>query len=317
MKIVFILILFLTFSNAKDLAPNFVYEASGLVTDIVSENNKIYVSTDASSVDIFDLKTQKLIKQIKVAQIKDFMGDVIDSKIYNVDILNSKILFTSQANKGYREIHLFVNNKLDTIINQKKKMFISKAKIVDENTIIFALLSNELFLYDVKNQKNIWKISVSASRFSDFVLNEKKSKVVVADESGDLQIIDIKKGEIIESLSGVNLDNVFSIDYKNNKIITAGQDRKSVVYDLNLNKNYFMRAEFLIYSSALSHSANLGAYSSDEDNNVLVFNTNNKKVLYKLTNNLMSVSSILFLNENEVFVTTDSNKFNYYKLGDK
>ena len=55
----------------------------------------------------------------------------------------------------------------------------------------------------------------------------------------------------------------------------------------------------------------------DENNNVTVFKTNTKSKLFKLTDNLMTLSAIIFINENEIFVTTDSNKFNYYNLTNK
>ncbi|MFW2331410.1 MAG: WD40 repeat domain-containing protein, partial [Nitrospinota bacterium] len=113
-----------------------------------------------------------------------------------------------------------------------------------------------------------------------------------------------------------NLDRVFQIDYKSDKIITAGQDGRCVVYNLKNGSNYFLREKnrFLIYGAGLSPSGDLAAYSSDENSNVTLFNTNTKSKIYRLTENLMSLSAILFITENELFVTTDSNKFNYYKL---
>ncbi len=321
----FLIISLLFFINiyAKDLTPTHVYTASGGVTDIVSSNGKIYVATQASSVDIFDLKTKELIQKIKVPQIKDFMGDVIDAKIYNVDIYKDKVLLTAQAPKGFREIHIYSAKKLETVITIEKKMFISKAKFINDDEILFSLLSNEMYLYNYKTKKIIWQLSVKPedatfnSTFADFALNEDKTIAVVADESGDLKIVDIKKSKVIKVLAGKNLDKVFKVDFKNNKIITAGQDGRCVVYNLGNNSDYFLREEpnwFLIYGAGLSPNANFGAYASDENNNVTVFDINTKAKLFKLTQNLMTLSSILFINKNEIFVTTDSKKFNYYNL---
>ena len=116
-----------------------------------------------------------------------------------------------------------------------------------------------------------------------------------------------------------NLDNVFKVDFKNNKIITAGQDGRCVFYNLSQNTDYYLKEKrwFLIYAAGLTPSGNKGAFSSDEENNVIVFDTITKKKLFKLENNLMTLSSILFINEDEIFVTTDSNKFNYYNLKGK
>ncbi len=311
--------------NAIDLIPTTIYEATGGVTDIVIDKNRIFVSTSTSSVDIFDLNDTKPIKSIKVPQIKDFMGDIIDTKIYNLDVYKDKVLLTSQGIKGFREINIYSNGTLETVISVKKKMFISKAKFINEDKILFSLLGNEMYLYDLKSKKIIWKIDVKPndavfnSTFSDFALNEDKTIAVVADESGDLKIVDINKGKVIKVLANKNLDKVFKVDYKNNKIITAGQDGRCVIYNTKTNKDYFLRKKdwFLIYGAGLSPSGKLGAFSSDENNNVTVFNTNTKSKLFKLTQNPMTLSSILFISEDEIFVTTDSNKFNYYNLKGK
>lgn len=322
-KILLVSVLVFINAYAKDLQPTFVYEASGGVTSIAEQDGKIYVATQASGVDIFDLKTKELINKIKVPQIKDFMGDIIDAKVYNVDVYKNKVLLTAQASKGFREIHIYEDGKMEIAISIEKRMFISKAMFIDDEHILFSLLGNEMFFYNFKTKKMIWHIEVRPddavfnSTFADFALSEDKSIAVVADESGDLKIVDIKKAKVIKVLADKNLDKVFKVDIKNNKIITAGQDGRCVVYDLKTNKDYFLREEpnwFLIYGAGLSPSAKLGAYASDEDNNVTVFNTKSKKKLFKLTQNIMTLSAILFINEDEIFVTTDSEKFNYYNL---
>lgn len=321
-RLILIFLLLLAGLNAKDLAPTYVYKANGGVTDIVASNNKIYVSTQASCVNVYDLATNELIQTITIPKIKDFMGDTIHAKVYNVDVFQDKILLTSQGSKGFREIHIYEKGKQYTAISIEEKLYIAKAKFVDANTIVFSLLGNQMYLYDLKENKVIWKINVKAkdadfnSTFADFTLNEARTLAVVADESGDLKIVDIQKGEVVKILADKNLDKVFKVDYKNNKIITAGQDGRCVVYDMKNNTDYFLREKhwFLIYGAGLSPSAKLGAFSSDEKNNVTVFNTDTQSKKYKLTDNIMTLTSILFINENEVFVTTDSSEFNYYIL---
>ncbi len=322
-KLFIILAVIVNLFAIQTVKPTFIFQASGGVTDLVTNNGKLYVATQASSVDIFDLKTKKLIKKIKVPQIKDFMGDTIDAKIYNVDVYHNKMIFTVQHTSGFRELYLWENNKLTKLISSEDKLYISKALFVDDNHILFCLLGNEMILYDIKAKKNIFRIDVKApdadfnSTFADVALNEDHTLAIVADESGDLKIVDLKAGKVIKILAGKNLDKVFKVDIKNNKIITAGQDGRCVVYDIKENSDYFLREEpnwFLIYAAGLSPSGRYGAYSSDENNNVTVFDTWMKSKLYKLTNNTMTLTSILFINENEIVVGTDSKKLNYYKL---
>ena len=320
-KIVLFLLVCLSLYSMQDIKPSYVYKASGGVTDIVVKNNKIYVATGAGSVDIFDMKTKKILKKIKVPQIKDFMGDDIDAKVYNTDIsANNDILLVVQAESGYRELYLYNKNNLKKLISEDDRLYISKALFLDNGDILFCTLGNTMYRFDPKTKKTLWTLEVKAvdaefnSTFADFVIDKDKKTAVVADESGDLKIVDIKTHTITKVLKDQNLDKVFKVDIKHNKIITAGQDRRCVVYDLNKNTAYHLDTSFLIYGAALSPSGNKGAYSSDEQNNVAVFDTNTKTKLYKLTQNLMTLTKILFISEDEVFVTTDSNKFNFYKL---
>jgi hypothetical protein len=320
---------FLYFFNtlviATTLQPSHTYTADGSVTDIISVDNKIFVSTSVGAINIFNLKTKKLMNTIKIPKTEDFMGDFTDTRIYNLDMYKNKLLVTTQAVKGYGEVFLYENEQLSKIVSATHKLMIRKSKFIKDNQIVLSTLGNEMHLYDYKQKKTIWNINIKReydtfnSRFSDFAINEKKDVIVVADESGDLKIVDVKKAKIIQYLKARNLDNVFNVDFKNNKIITAGKDGKCVFYDLDKDLDFYLKEKnwFLIYAAGLSPSGNRGAFSSDEKSNVTVFNTKTQTKLFKLTNNLMTLSSILFINENEIFITTNSNKFNYYNLKGK
>lgn len=314
---IFLISLFLIFtSNAKDLEPTNSLIASGAVTDMVIKNNHLYASTDASCVDIFDINTKELTNSIKISKIEDFMGDIIDAKIYSVDVLDDMILILSQGKKGGRNIFIYKDEKLQTIISDEKRFFIAKAKFIEKDKIIFSLLGNQLYLYDIKNKKKLYVEQISQSKFSDFDLNDDKSKIIIADESGILHQYETLTGNFIKNFENKNLDNVFQVDWKKDRILTAGQDRRAVVYNDIKNSAYYKQVNFLIYSCGLSPSSNLAGFASDEENNVTIFDTRYKNNLYKLQGNKMTLTNILFLNENEVFVSSDDKKINYYKLKD-
>ncbi len=312
-NILFLLSIFL-FASPKELKPNFSLVASGGVTELLYKNNKLYVSTVNSSLDIFDTISKEKITSIKLEKIKDFMGDTIEAKIYSFDILGDKILILSQGNKGGRNINIFKDNNLTNIISERKKLYIDKAKFIDKDTIIFALLSNELYLYDLKNKKIKKTIQVSLSSFSDFVLSEDKKFIIVSDESGILTMLKTKDLSLVKKFEKQNLDNVYQVDSKNNYIITAGQDRKSAIYHTKKNIAYHKKAPFLIYSAGLSPSGKLGAYAMNEENEILIFDTQSKKDLFILKENPSLISDILFINEDEVFISNEQEKINYYKL---
>lgn len=314
LKGILFITLLLNILNAKETTPSFTYKASGSVTDIVLKNEKIYVGTAASKVDIFDIKTQELIKSINIPKIKDFMGDEIDSKIYSVDVLEEMILILSQGSKGGRAIHIYRDSKLTEVISAEKRMFIARAKFIDEKRIIFSLLSNEIYLYDLEENKNILESQISQSKFSYFALSEDKKRVVIADESGILQMLDTNTFEVLEVFKKQNLDNVFQVDFKNNIILTAGQDRRAAVFSINEKNAYHKDASFLIYSVGLSPSGELGAIAINEDNEVSIFNTKTKQNLSLLKGNRTTLTNIIFINEKEVLVSSDDERINYYKI---
>lgn len=313
-KIILLAMLIISATYADIKMPIKKYVSSGAVTDIVVSNSKLYSATDAGSIDIFDLESSKLISKIEVEKIKDFMGDDVNSKIYSVDVLDDKVLILSQAKQGFRRIHIYKDEKTELIIPYTKNLTIAKAKFLDKDNILLGMLSNELVSYNIENKAYNWIVQVSGAKFSDFILDEKKEQVVIADESGSLKIHDIKTGKFINKLEGQNLDNVFQIDYKNGIIATAGQDRRVVIYAYKFDSAYYQSSNFLIYSVGLSPSGKIVAYSSDENNNITVFNTITKSVLGKFGGNKMTLSKILFLNENEFLVSSDDKTINLYKI---
>ncbi len=315
MRVLFLLsFMVLSLFGAKPIMPVSHYSASGSVVDMIVHDGAIYCSTDASSVDIIDLKSKKMLRQIKVDKVKDFMGDLVDAKVYSVDVIEEKILILSQAEQGFRRLYINQADKNTLIIDTDAQLSIAKAKFLDKETVLLALLSDELISFDLKSKKQNWRVQVSGSKFSNFVLNEEKSEVVVADESGDLQLVATKDGKHIKTLSGENLDNVFQVDYKKSIIATAGQDRRVVIYDVNAKSAYYKSSNFLIYSVGLSPSGRRVAYSSDENNNVTVFNTETKHTIAVFGGNKMTLSSIVFLNENEFLVATDATVINRFKI---
>nr|WP_321267999.1 WD40 repeat domain-containing protein [uncultured Sulfurimonas sp.] len=313
-RILIILFLVTSLSAAKINEPVQSMKTSGFVVDLVDNNGKLYCATDASSVDIFDIESKELLEKIKLEKITDFMGDIIDSKIYSVDVLDDKIMILSQAQKGARRVHIYKDNKLNLIIPYTEGLFIAKAKFIDNDTLLLGLLSNDIISYDIKNKKTNYKTQISQSKFSDFVLIDNKTKVVVADESGNLKIHNTKDGSFVKMLGGQNLDNVFQVDSKKGIIATAGQDRKTVVYNINNGSNFYKTASFLIYSVAISPKAKLVAYSSDEDNNVEIFKVSTHSTIGHFGGNKGTITKILFLNEKEFFVASDSTTLNYYKI---
>ncbi|ADG92248.1 putative periplasmic protein [Arcobacter nitrofigilis DSM 7299] len=309
---ILLVIFVISFLNANEIIPTKTLNISAGATDLVINNDKLFVSTSAGIINIFNLKDFKLISNITIPQIKNFMGEVINSKIYSIDVLNNKVLILSQGKKGARKIDIFENGKIRNIISDEKQLFIARAKFINDEKIVLSLLSNELLLYNVNKKKIIYDKQISQSRFSYFALSENKKEILIADESGNLKLCDVKTGDLLKTYKGQNLDNVFQVDFKNEKIITAGQDRRAVFY--SKNDTYYKESNFLIYSCALNSKGTLAAYSSNENNDVTIFDTSSRKDLHLLKENKMTLTKILFIKDNEVLVASDDNKINYYKI---
>ena len=300
----------------QNLKPSFTIEASGFVTDFLLEDGKLYSATDQGKVEIYDIKTKKLTKSIKVNDIKDFMGDTIPAKIYSVDKLNNQIIMVSQGLKGYRDITLYDGKNSKKVINHNQKLFIKKARFVDKDTIILGMLSNEIILFDLKTKKNIYRVQISQSHFSDFSISKDKSYIIVSDESGILSKVDARSGKILQTYEGQNLDNVYQVVTKNGIIITAGQDRKAGVYS-NIDKNYsgyHVICDFLVYSVGLSPKATRGGVAHNEKNDVLIFDIDSGSRLFNLTGQTGTLTKIYFTDENNVITSNEGKSINFFKL---
>lgn len=315
MKRIILLALLVPLLFGSDIKePRASFTSSGSVVDIIYQDGKLYSATDAGCVDIFDFKSRAILKKIEVPKIEDFMGEEIDSKVYSVDKINTKIMILSQDKQGFRRVHLNQDGKTQLLIDSSEALTIAKAKFLNENTILLALLSNELISYDIKKRTNNWLIQVSGAKFSDFVLNESKDEVVVADESGNLKIHSTKDGKLLKTLAGENLDNVFQVDYKNGVIATAGQDRRVVIYAPKAGSAYQIKSDFLVYSVGLSPSGAIVGYASDENNNVTLLNSATKSKIARFGKNKMTLNRIVFINENEFLVASDDKTINLYSV---
>lgn len=313
-KVLLLLMLTTSLFSQNINRPASSFTASGGVIDLIYRDSKIYCATDAGTVDVFDYKTKKIVEKIKVDKIKDFKGDMVDSKVFSVDKINDDIMVLSLDEKGFSRVSIYKNSQNISILDSKKKLSIIKAKYIDQNTLLLALLSNEIISYDITKAKQNYRVQVSGGRFSDFRLNENRTQAIVADESGDIRIYDTKNGKKTKTLSGQNLDNVFQVDYKNGLIITAGQDRKIGIYMQALNSAYSLESQFLVYSVGLSPSANLAGYSYDENNNIAIFNTATKMQIGIFGGNKTTISNIVFIGEREFLVSSNNKTINLYKI---
>ncbi|WP_417325728.1 WD40 repeat domain-containing protein [Halarcobacter sp.] len=296
----------------EEVTPTYSLKATGAVQGIVYKDELLYTGTANGTVEVFDTKEKKIIKTIELPKIKDFMGDTIPAKVYSIDLIEDKILIVTQGMKGYRNLWIYENEELKKLIGIEKKFFIQKASFVSDTRVVFALLSNQLGIFDIEKNDVTVLTQVSQSSFSHFALNENRSKLITTDESGVIRVLKTSDLVVEKRLKALNLDRVYQLDFKKGKVLTAGQDRKAVFYDSF--SSYALNFDFLLYSCALSKNAKYGAIAYNEENEILVFNTSSKKYLYKLIGQDATLTQILFISDKEIFASSDSQTINFWRL---
>jgi len=300
--------------SLTELSPIDSIEINGTAKDMVLSGEQLVIATDMGHIEIYNTQDNNKTNEISIPNVKDFMGDEIPARVLSTDTIGEKYLLLSDSGKGgYSDLYIYDNN-LTQLLSAQDKVAIIKARFIDENHILLGFLSNEVALYDIKSKKEKYRVQLSESKFSDFALNEDKSQVVFACESGVLSLVDVQSGKLIRELKGQNVDNVYRVDFKNGIISGAGQDQRGSIYNAKSGKGEYIKGHFLIYSTALSPSASKVIFTMDEQNNLSLYNTMTKSKIALLKGQKSTLNVILFKNENIIYSASDDNTIMVWDL---
>ncbi len=314
MKYLLVLSLVTSLLLSAELTPKSMIETSGNVQQIALVEGKIIAGTSVGTVETYKLSDTSKLSLFQFPKIKDFTGDDVAPKVFSVDMVGNSLLAVVQASNGARELYTIENGKSQVLIDAQANLFISKAKFIDKNRILVALLSNEFLLWDVKNKKEIYRIQPNPSHFSDFTLNENKTMAASSCESGEITVFDAQSGKIIKVLKGGNVDNVYKVDFKKEKILCAGQDRRGIIYELGNGMYERFDGSFLIYAGALSPSLKLGAFAFNEQNEIVLFDLSTKSKVYTLKGQKSTLNTIVFASERELVSASDDQFIMIWRL---
>jgi len=304
-KIALFLLFTLSSFAFKELAPVSSIEINGTAKDMVLVEDKLVIATDMGHIEVYDVNANKKIKEISIPNVIDFMGDEIPARVMSTDVIGERYLLLSDSGKGgYSNLYIYDNN-LTQLLSAKDKKAIIKARFINEDEILLGYLSNEVALFNIKTKKEHYRTQLSESKFSDFSLNLDKSQAVFACESGILTIVDIQRGTVLKELSGINRDNVYKVAFSKDVVTGAGQDRRASIYNVKKGTGKFIEGSFLIYSTGLSPSSHLVAFSLDEQNNISIFETETKKRLFMLKGQKSTLNNIIFKDEDTLFSSSD------------
>jgi WD40 repeat protein len=291
-------------------------KVSGNVTDLELREHLLYIATDFGTVEFYDVNQKAIISSLSLPQIKDFAGDDIPAKIYDIDYdeVHQSLFIISQGQSGFANLYEYTSDKnLKTHITSEDKLMIKRLECFRGN-LILGLLSNELLSYNLQTKEWNYRTQISAYAFSDFCFSATGKRCLTTDESGQVHILNTTTGELLYTFGDRNVDNVYQIDYKGNVIATAGQDRHVGVYFVKPTQSYAINSDFLVYSVGLSPSGAKLAYYANEENDLRIIDVQTKAELANCKGHQAVINTILFINENELYTAADEPYVYYWKL---
>lgn len=308
-----ILILFFTVASSKEITPYRYVQASEAVTDFVKADHLLIIGTEEGIVDIYDLEQDKRIDQIKLPKVKNIFGDDIRSLITSVDYHQGKILFIKRLLNGYHELYLYENKKLVKLLDASQYFSLKKVKFVNEQSAIIAFMSNELMLYDLKNRKIVYQKQYNLASLSDIVLDEKKEYLFTADETPQISQIDIGSGKVVQKFSKANKRDIFSIDYKNGKLLSGGKDKRVILYETP-EKYAMTKGDFFVYEVALNPDASKAAFVKNEEDDISVIDTRSMEEVALLKGHQQTILKIDFHTSNELITADEDDRLMFWRL---
>ncbi|NPA29972.1 MAG: WD40 repeat domain-containing protein [Epsilonproteobacteria bacterium] len=311
------LTLWSTLMAATAVKPAYSIDVDGNVVEFVRESNTLYIATDVGKLEIYDWQARQKKEEIIYPDIHDFLGDPMKPKIFGVDIApdHQTLVIMVQDENGERILYLrTADGKQTRFLDKNDHIQMREARFIDTNHLLVATMSNEMLYFSINPKKILWRKQLSLSTFSDFQLNEDRTKVASTCESGIVYVVDVKSGKILKTLEGGNKDNVFKVDFKNYKVLACGQDRKAVLYSLGYDTPIIYPTQFLVYAGALNAQATLSAFQYNENNEIAIFDNATKSEKYRLIGQHSVLNTILFVDDKTLISSSDDNHILIWRL---
>ncbi|EAI0016378.1 WD40 repeat domain-containing protein [Campylobacter upsaliensis] len=284
----------------------FKVELNSNVTALKLEEKSLYIGTDEG--EIYILETQNLKGQdedlflnepfVKFEKVQNYY-ETLGAKIYYIDVLNNKMLVLSEGDFGSKNLSIYENNHL----KQTKKLEfegVNRAFFIDENTLLVGLIGSEVKLLNL-DFKELKSFKFSHSSLNDIVLSENKKSFVAGFESGEVELFDLEKWQILKNYNAMHKDNIYQVSYKNGVILSCGTDRRVGV--IRKEEQNFLQKDFLIYACALSPSGKLAAFSDNNSGITELFETATLKSVKKFEDLDMMSEFIVFLDDSTLLIS--------------
>ena len=301
------------FLFAKDIQPIATLEVSGMVSDMVEENGYLYVATDNGTVDIVDLTTQKIARQIHFEPILRSDGTQTPARVHAIDRFRGKTVMVTSAPNAYRYVWLEENGSVRKVVDANAHMMPKHAFFDQEGRIILGGFGSEIVLYDTDENYFLYRRGISESTMGGMVLDRDRQKMLVSDESGTVRLIDINTSRLLHTFEGQHVDNIYRVAYANEILISAGQDRRVGVH-IGTQRAYHLKSDFLVYAVAISPSGKTALYSSGTEHALQLFDPVTGRRADRLVGHHATPGKIIFVTEKAIISAGDEKVIYFWKI---
>lgn len=310
MKFLFFVLFFSLTLYAGVISPKVSVKTSSPVLDFVVRGGDVWAGT-ANGEALHITTKGKTIATTALPVMEDSWGEKIKQKIMSIDLSSDAKTLIVAGEDGC--LYTIREGKI-TKTAYSTKTVVKKIAFISDTKVMLALLSNEVVFFDLKSNRIVKTLSGGTSPLSDMALSTDKKIAVIAGEAGVVSVIDTAAMKITRRIQGGNVDNVYKVDIQNNHVLTAGQDRRAILYTLDGKSYVRFEGSFLIYTAALSPSAGVMAAAMDEENLISVFDTHKRKKVATAKGHSATLNRIAFIDEKRFISCADENKILFWEL---
>lgn len=307
----FLFILFFSLTlYAGMLSPKVSVKTSSAVLDFVVKGGDVWAGT--ANGEALRITTKgKIISNIALPPMVDSWGEKVKQKIMSIDLSSDTTTLIVAGEDGC--LYTIREGKI-TKTAYFTKTVVKKIAFISDSKVMLALLSNEVVFFDLKSNRTVKTLSGGTSPLSDMALSSDKKTALIAGEAGIVSVIDTTLMKITRRIQGGNVDNIYKVDIQNNRVLTAGQDRRAILYTLDGKSYIRFNGSFLIYTAALSPSAGVMAAAMDEENLISIFDTIKRQKIATAKGHSATLNRIVFIDEKRFVSCADENKILFWEL---
>ncbi len=292
------------------ITPKKTVKTSSPILDVALYDKTLWAGSANGEVIHFDTKG-KILSTVTLPSRVDSWGEKVIPKVMSLDVSSDGSTVAVGSDEG--KVFLIRNQKI-VPTSYMTYGVIKKIAFISDKRLMIALLSNEVVWFDIDANKVVKTISVGTSPLSDMALSKDKKIAAVAGEAGVISLIDTAKMAVMRQIRGGNVDNIYDLDIQNGSIITAGQDRRAILYTMDGKSYVRYNGSFLIYAAALSPSARVMGAALDEENRLSFYDTQTRQKIATAKGHTATLNRIVFIDEKNVVSCADENKILYWEL---